>query len=340
MEWFFALVAKAIIGTVAKRVTEMALDQVRDRRLDPAQKLRLDRLLEERRQITRGRPVAHAGAQQPYTPGFTATGPSKVLLYPTVSGGAGIGSDAPRLVHDALGEVPHLAEYAVVSDAPAAVEAASARLGTRPAIVLRFEVHQGCLDVFAYLHALFPTTDSAPGFELKVARFGWWPQASRPHQGSLATWEYVNLAELGYPDDQIVATVVAWFLINCVQLYWQLNGDTGVDLLASFEPGATTRAAPADPAGPASDHSDRIASEAAELRRHGFAVQEWEAGFRTVHLVATRGAVEVGFLLDRDYPARAPVVVYGNRGENVHLTIDAASWSAGSRLLQIAEGLA
>ncbi|MBO4258332.1 hypothetical protein [Streptomyces griseorubiginosus] len=343
MEYFVALVAKAIIGGIAKSATDLAIKQVRARWLDPGQRPP-PRTSDLVRQETLRVPVGPAGGTYgPRPAAFTGKRPSKILVYPTVWSDAGIGSKAPGLVHDALTEVPGLAEYAVISTALGGFEAASARLGDRPAIVVRFEANEGYLDAFAYLHALFPTTDNARAFEVKVARFGWGPHASRPYQGSFPTWQYVNLAELEYPDDQIVAAVVAWFIVNCVQLYWQFNGDPAVDLLAKFGPGTGTGTEPARPqltTDAASDRRSRIQSEFAELRRHGFDVQKWESGFAAVQLVATRGDLEIGFMLDRNYPDSAPLVVFEKLGERAHLTIDAASWSADCRLLQIAEGLA
>ncbi|WP_406440445.1 hypothetical protein OHB00_33825 [Streptomyces sp. NBC_00631] len=342
MEYFVALVAKAIIGGIAKSATDLAIKQVRARWRDSTQRPLPGTLSRERRQ-TPGVPAGPAHAvHSSHAPVSVGSKPSKVLVYPTVRTETGIGSKAPGLVHDALTEVPDLVEYAVISTAMGGVEVSSARLGDRPAIVVRFEAHAGHLDAFAYLHALVPTTDNAPGFEVRIARFGWRPEASRPNQGSFATWQYVNLGELDYPDDQIVAAVVAWFVVNCVELYWQINGEH-VDLLSQFGPASRTGIESAQPqlnTGPTLDRHSRIESELAELERHGFDVKKWESEFLSVQLVATRGDLELGFMLDRDYPAKAPMVVYGSRGEWTHLTIDAASWSADCRLLQIAEGLA
>jgi hypothetical protein len=341
MEWFVALIAKAVISSIAKNATDMAIKQVRARLQGIAQGAQPDQPSHGQQQMPRGPVVTPYRLRNSYAPAFAGRRPSKVVVYPAVSDGTGIGAGAPGLVHDALSQVPRISEYAVISSSLTGTDIASIQLRDHPAIVIRFEAHEGYLDAFAYLHRLFPTTDNASGFEVKAARFGWGPQSSRPHQGPLSNWQYVNLAELEYPDDQIVATILVWFLVNCVQVYWQINGDQVVDLISEF---GTTTATETSGHGLVADveaeHRNRIESEYAELERHGFDVEKWDTGFLTVQLVAVRGDLEVGFVLDRHYPANAPLVVYGNGDERAHLTIDAASWSADCRLLQIVERLA
>lgn len=311
--WLLTFAVQPFVSGLATRLSSVIVDHVK-RRSGPEQRSSLE--------SARTRPASGDSASRPaYRPGIP-----HVRLVPGLTHTVGLSGRTSKLVEEALRCAPGLNRYAVIA------EGSDPQGHDQPTIFVRLEAHPGYVDAFAYLRDMFPTVDSASGFEIRFARFGW-DSPSHPADGPFSMWEYVNLTEVNSPDDEIVAGVIAWFMLDCVTIYWRLAGDSHVDLVNDFAASLTSGRV-------AGNHeADRLADETQGLRNRGFLVETTQEIDSTSLVIARKGRLTVSFKLSADYPWRPPLVAYQRGGELVYLDIDAAGWSESSRLVQIAEGL-
>ncbi|REE96922.1 hypothetical protein [Thermomonospora umbrina] len=386
MEWFWGLIGGPLVGGLVSLLPEALLEQLRTRGALRAMdhEARLAEVADERRQAAqlayldedhRRQQLLERYKNQNATYPLGAIGrlrdlaaedprPS-VLVSPVRVADAAGRRRIPGLVHDALHDVDGLDRYAVlhtgafVSDGDAtravegsvgAAEISALEFPSRPAIVVYFEADGDRLHAFAYLGSVFPSTEGRAGFTIRIASFGrGGPPTTRAEAGAaLPVWPYVNLSEVDSPDEQVIAAIVAWFVVTCVETYWHLRGITSVDLrtiprASNGTNGSNERPAVAliDRVGDAEDvFGCRLEMEALALFHLGFApVETLEFGPDRVALIASREGLSISFLLDADFPAGPPEVFYVDAGGREHLEIDPSIWSPERTLADIVEAI-
>ncbi|MCG5218234.1 hypothetical protein [Streptosporangium sp. KLBMP 9127] len=291
--------------------------------------------------------------------GRIARGPQSflpsVLVSPVPAGGRYAGNAIPALVHELIWNVPDARRYvdlhtgAFVSDhgVPRAIggslgaaEIGALEFSGRPAVIVYFESIGDKLVAFAYLNSLVPTADGSTGFALRVACFGRTPglPAGLPGAGDLPTWQYVNLAALAQPDDQVIAAVVTWFVVTCLEIHWRLCGVTDIDLrsgmtISESPPGFGSRQVPR------SVFASRMEREISQIAHAGYEVETAEFTDDRVALVIPIGDRQIAFVVTDAYPVEPPLVLTQSGRDRQRFELDGASWSPDRTLLEVLESL-
>lgn len=388
MEWFLSLIGGSLISGFVNLIPEFIGDELRTRRVIRTMNHqdRLSQVADERRHAARMAYLEedhrrrlllerYKGQAAHYPLGtigrlrsMTTDSRPAVLVSPLSLGGATTGRVA-GLIHDALRQIPDFSRYAAlhtgafVSDGGAsrliegstgAAEISALEFPSHPAVLVYFEADGDHLNAFAYLGSLFPTVDGLTGFPIRIACFGWdnWATVGQSGEGALPIWQYVNMRELDYPDEQIIAAIVGWFVLTCVEMYWQLRG-TAVNLrhIGGPMPGwadAPVQAAGASPARPPLENpaygtqdvfACRVEMEVMELEQRGFTVETLELDRDRVALIVSADDLGVSFVLDAGFPATPPDVFYIEDTGPEHLELDSSIWSPDRTLLDIVEVL-
>ncbi|MFD1542611.1 hypothetical protein [Nonomuraea guangzhouensis] len=384
MEWFLGLIGGTLIkgfvnlipqligdelrtrGVIRTMNHQDRLSQVADERRHAARMAYLDEehqrqlLLERYKNLNTHYPLGTIGRLRSMT-----TDQRPAVLVSPMSFAGGTSGRVPGLVHDALRQIPDFSRHAAlhtgafVSDSgvsrliegsTGAAEISALEFPSHPAVLVYFEADGDHLNAFAYLSSLFPTIDGQTGFPIRIACFGWDDRTTtdRPGEGALPVWQYVNMTELDYPDEQIVAGIVAWFVLTCVETYWQLRGaavslrpDTAgpVGGPVPGPVGAPAQAIGAQEVGAQDVFACRVEMEVMELERRGFTVETLELDRDRVALIVSTNALGVSFVLDAGFPATPPDVFFVEDTGPEHLELDASIWSPERTLLDIVEVL-
>ncbi|GAA3685672.1 hypothetical protein GCM10022224_058070 [Nonomuraea antimicrobica] len=317
-----------------------------------------DLLLERYRLRNAHYPLGLVGRLQHKTPNFRPS----VLISPVPAGGRLAGNRVPGLVHEALRGVSAFAKFAdlhtgsFVSDngVPRAItgsvgaeEIGALEFPGQPAIILYFERDGDTLSAFAFLNSLFPTVDGSLGFSLRVASFGW-DQApgarhSLPGDGDLPTWQYINLAAAPQPEDRVVAAVIAWFVLACLDSHWQARGVHDADLLGEVLQAApdTAQTVPTPPEEPPLGEvfGYRLETELGELIHAGYEPEVAAFTDQQVAVIVELEDSQVALIVTADYPATPPLVLVQSGAEGERLDLDESGWSPDRTLLEIVESL-
>ncbi|MGA4990577.1 hypothetical protein [Nonomuraea bangladeshensis] len=281
-----------------------------------------------------------------------------VLISPVAPGGRLAGNRIPGLVHEALRGVTAFPRFAklrtgsfvsdngvprTITGSVGAEEIAALEFPGRPAIILYFERDGDRLSVFAFLNALFPAADGSTGFAMRVATFGWdsplGTMHSLPGDGDLPTWQYVNLAAVAQPADRVVAAVLAWFVLACLDQHWRIRGvpDAGLldEVLRAVPDAAAIVQEP--PAGEVFGY--RMETELGELIHAGHAPEIAAFTDSQVAVIVELEACQVALIVTAAYPAEPPLVLVQSGAEGERLDLDASGWSPDRTLLEIVESL-
>ncbi|MFJ1456124.1 ubiquitin-conjugating enzyme E2 variant [Nocardia sp. N2S4-5] len=385
MEWFWALIAGPALKTVLGALPNLLGEQLRQRGVirEARERGRLSELAEERRNAaqlayseqrhrrellltkyrtrTASYPLGTIGRLHDVT---AADDIRPAVLVSPVRGAA---ATVRPLIHRALHDIGEFADFAqlhtggfvsdlgitrIIDGSVEASEIAVLEFPGHPSILLYFEESAGRVDAFAHLGSLFPLTDGRTGFSLRIASFGSGGGVTAPGDGALPTWRYVNLGEIDYPPEEVIATVVTWFVATCVETYWSLRGAASPNLRAI----ANGRAAGSAAANSARSESAlslidrindedsvfgcRIQQEASMLLELGYAdIETVEVGPDGVALVVFGPALSLSFLLDADFPATPPEIFYISGTEREHILLDGATWSPEHTLAEIVEAI-
>ncbi|MEU6790542.1 hypothetical protein ABZ907_02480 [Nonomuraea wenchangensis] len=284
-----------------------------------------------------------------------------VLISPVAPGGRLAGNRIPGLVHEALRGVTAFPRFAklrtgsfvsdngvprTIAGSVGAEEIAALEFPGRPAIILYFERDGDGLSVFAFLNALFPAVDGATGFAMRVATFGWGSPLgtmhSLPGDGDLPTWQYVNLAAVPQPADRVIAAVLAWFVLACLDQHWRIRGVHDAGLLDEVLRAVPDAGAPAatvrePPAGEVFGY--RMETELGELVHAGYAPEIAAFTDSQVAVIVDLEACQVALVVTAAYPAEPPLVLVQSGAEGERLDLDASGWSPDRTLLEIVESL-
>lgn len=387
MEWFLSLIGGSLIRGFVNLIPELIAEELRtrgvirtmnhqdrlsrvaDERRHAARLAYLDEehrrqlLLERYKSLNAHYPLGTIGRLRSMTPDSRPA----VLVSP-MSFAGGTSGRVAGLVHDALRQTPDFSRHAAlhtgafVSDGGAsrliegstgAAEISALEFPSHPAVLVYFEADGDHLNAFAYLSSLFPTVDGLTGFPIRIACFGWDDRTTigQSGEGALPIWQYVNMTELDYPDEQIVAAIVAWFVLTCVEIYWQLRGaavSLRPDTAGPMPAAARAQAVGAQPAPPPPEASVygaqdvfacRVEMEVMELERRGFDVETLELDRDRVALIVSTNDLGVSFVLDAGFPATPPDVFYVEDTGPEHLELDSSIWSPERTLLDIVEVL-
>jgi hypothetical protein len=333
-------------GTIRTQENQARLDEVAERRA-AAREREADersRLLERYQNQVAHYPLGAIGRLADKT----RDGRPAVLVSPVDWGG----SPADRLpgyVHDALREIAEFPQYAelhtgafvvgrTIRGSVGAEEISALEFPGYPAIIIYFEAEGAYLNAFAYLGALLPTVDDSPGFSIQIARFGRRGRPTTAEPGDLPTWQYVNLSEVEQPAEQVVAAIVAWFVLSCLELHWHLRGLAAVDLhgrLLGTKAGVAS--ATAEMTGDV--FACRLEMELRTLELEGYAPATMEYGDERMALIVADGELEIAFVLTPDYPASPPEVFYVSGSAAERVTIGPSDWSPERTLLQLVDGV-
>ncbi|MFG1679971.1 hypothetical protein ACGFNP_07330 [Nonomuraea sp. NPDC049269] len=342
------------------------LSRVADERRQAARMAYLDEehrrqlLLERYKSLNAHYPLGTIGRLRSMT-----TDQRPAVLVSPMSFAGGTSGRVTGLVHDALRQIPDFSRHAAlhtgafVSDggvsrliegSTGAAEISALEFPSHPAVVVYFEADGDQLNAFAYLSSLFPTVDGLTGFPIRIACFGWDDRTTmgQSGEGALPIWQYINMTELDHPDEQIVAAIVAWFVLTCVETYWQLRGAVVSLRPDTAGPIGGPAPAPADAPAQAIGAQDvgaqdvfacRVEMEVMELERRGFTVDTLELDRDRVALIVSTNALGVSFVLDAGFPATPPDVFYVEDTGPEHLELDSSIWSPERTLLDIVEVL-
>lgn len=369
MDWFVSLILAPVISGLAGRLPDLLGDELRTRGTIRAQEhqARLIEIAERRTVAARTAHLREAHQREVLLERYRSQaahyplgvigrlaqkardGRPAVLISPV----EWAGSPAARLpgyVHDALREVAEFPEYAdlhtgafvagrTIGGSVAAEEISALEFPGYPAILVYFEADGAHLNAFAHLGSLLPTVDGAAGFSIQVARFGLrGPRPTVVDDGGLPTWQYVNLTEVEQPAEQVVAAVVAWFVLTCLELHWKLRGFGEVDLRGSLLKGQEAAMEPLPPTGE-DVFGCRVEMELRTLELDGFEPATTEYGEDQIALMVSDDGLQVAFVLGPDYPVSPPEVFYVSGDDQERLTIDPGCWSPERTLLELVEGL-
>ncbi|MEU4513334.1 hypothetical protein AB0G05_27870 [Nonomuraea wenchangensis] len=281
-----------------------------------------------------------------------------VLISPVAPGGRLAGNGIPGLVHEALRGVTAFPRFAklrtgsfvsdngvprTITGSVGAEEIAALEFPGRPAIILYFERDGDRLSVFAFLNALFPAVGGSMGFAMRVATFGWdsplGTMQSLPGDGDLPTWQYVNLAAVGQPADRVIAAVLAWFVLACLDQHWRIRGVHDAGLLDEVLRAVPDAAAivPEPPAGEVFGY--RMETELGELIQAGHTPEIAAFTDSQVAVIVELEACQVALIVTAAYPAEPPLVLVQSGAEGERLDLDASGWSPDRTLLEIVESL-
>ncbi|MER7362446.1 hypothetical protein [Nonomuraea wenchangensis] len=378
MEWLVAIIT-SVLGGLAGKIPELIIDRAGERRA-AAERASLDSVAEQRlaatlqahsrEQYERGLFLERYRLQNAHYPlgvvgrlhRTTSNSLPSVLVSPVAPGGRLAGHRIPGLVHEALRGVTAFPRFAklrtgsfvsdngvprTITGSVGAEEIAALEFPGRPAIILYFERDGDRLSVFAFLNALFPAVDGASGFGLRVATFGWDPPLgtmhSRPGDGDLPTWQYVDLSAAPQPADRVVAAVLAWFVLACLDQHWRIRGvhDPGLlDEVLRAVPDAAVAPAAAVPAPPAGEvFGYRMETELGELIHAGYAPEIAAFTDSQVAVIVELEECQVALVVSAAYPAEPPLVLVQSGAEGECLDLDASGWSPDRTLLEIVESL-
>ncbi|MGW0810462.1 hypothetical protein [Nonomuraea sp. NPDC002799] len=366
-----------MLGNLAGKLPELIIDGVRDRRAarEQAAAASVNQVAEERLQATlqaysRERyerdflleRYRQQGAHYPLGTvgrihqGAQNSNPS-VLVSPVPAGGRLAGNRIPGLVHEALRGVPAFGSHAKlhtgsfvsdngiprsISGSVGAEEIGALEFPGHPAIILYFEHDGDVLSVFALLNSLFPTVDGSLGFSLPVASFGWDPgrAPSRPGSGDLPTWQYINLATTPQPQEKVVAAVIAWFVLVCLDHHWRARGVGDVDLLGQILPETWEQPPPRAAEPPVEDvFAYRLETELGELLHAGYEPEVTPFTDNQVALIVDLQDRQVALIVTAAYPAKPPLVLVQSGAEGERLDLDESAWTPDRTLLEIVESL-
>jgi hypothetical protein len=218
----------------------------------------------------------------------------------------------------------------------------------RPAIIIYFEWDGEILSAFAFLNSLFPTVDGSLGFPMRVASFGWDPgpgaMSNLRGDDDLPTWQYVNLATTPQSEGKVVAAVIAWFVLACLDSHWRARGVDDVDLLGEVfgllpevVQGAGERAAEEPPIGGVFAY--RLETELCELIQAGYEPEIASFADGQVALIVDLENHQIALVMTAAYPAEPPLVLMQSGGEGERLDLDESAWSPDRTLLEIVESL-
>jgi hypothetical protein len=372
LSWFWSLIGGQILSPIVGAIPDFLTEQLRTRgviraqenraRLDieadershaaqmiyMRQEYRRQELLEKYRLQTERYPLGVIGRLRDQTPSDDLR--PAVLVSPL--------NEVSDLVHQALHDIGGFSAYAhlhtggFVSDggisrtiggSVGAAEIGALEFPGHPAILIYFEESQIRLNAFAYLGSVFPSSDGRMGFPLRIASFGSGGGPSAHTNGSLPTWQYVNLDEIPRPRAEVVAALVAWFIATCVETYWRLQGVTSLDL-RTLPVGAMATPLPPraliDEVNSGSVFGCRLQREALALLQLGLTrIETIEYGDNHVALLVSDDDLSVSFVLHSAFPHRPPEVFFLNEAGHDQILLDETTWSPEHTLAEIVEAI-
>lgn len=386
MGWFWTLITGPVLETIVGALPNLLGEQLRTRGVIRQQRdqARLSELADERRNAAqlayleqehqrRILMEKYTNQAERYPLGvigrlrdLTAINDARpaVVVSPT----AGAASGVPPLVQQALQDISEFAAFAqlhtggfvsdagisrVIAGSVGAAEIGALEFPGHPAILIYFEDSGRQINVFAYLGSMFPLSDGRTGFDLRIGSFGAGGRPSAASNGSLPTWQYIDLNEIDGPQEEAIAAVVAWFVATCVETYWELRGVRSLDLRVPRQaPIAAADRSPL-PEAPepeislidrlndsASVFGCRIQQEATTLLQLGYLdIETFEFGTERVELHVSSAARSTSFLLDSEFPASPPEIFSINATGCERILLDASAWSPEHTLADILEAL-